>query len=526
MKRVPVVQAAVLLVLLSMVFGVPRSRGAENALLQQGIEQYKKENFEEALPILKKAREQDPESATAAFFLGLTYKQLFEYQKAADQFRASLTMEPKIKEAVVELIEALYRIKTKKSIAEAKSWIAIAEKEGLLPAKVTFLEGLILQQEGKNQEAIAAFKKSVTLDPAYRQSAEIQIAMCYMRERDLAKAKERLQAAIQMDPATDLAGFARRYQDIVERRMEMEKPLRVTAGIFPQYDDNVVLNPAETTIDPVIGVTDEASYVTRASLRLDYVPLLKDPWLFNAQYAFLGSFYAKSSIRDNYNSLINSFSVSPGRKFGRFSLNVPFSYTHVMVMENGKYGVYLETFNVGPQLRAVVGKNHLLEGYASYNVENFNRPPVSPEEDRNSDGFKGYLSWFWTYMEGGFSNLKYEFGDYNAVGDNYDRQVHRLSLNIIYPIFKTLKLQLSGQSSFELYKNVNSVTKIPAPKVGVSETYVPRRDYIYQGTAGLTWDFYKNADLVLQWSHTRSNSNIDLYTYDRNLWTAGIEYRF
>jgi hypothetical protein len=345
-----------------------------------------------------------------------------------------------------------------------------------------------------------------------------------MRERELEKAKEKLQTAIQIDPATDLAGFARRYQDLVERRMELEKPLRVTLGVYPQYDDNVVLNPGVG--DLVFGPTDESSALLRTSFRLDYVPIFKGPWLFNAQYAFLGSFYEEKEIRDNYNSMINSVTVSPGYNFGRFSLNLPVTYNHVMVAEDGDDDVYLETINSGPMLRTVAGRNHMLEFYAAYNREYYDRPPLSPEEDRDSEGFQGHVSWYWTFKEDGFANFKYEYKDFDAKGDNYDRQVYRMSLNIIYPIIDNLSLQLSGLFSIEPYDHVNTLTEIPAPKPGVSKTYVARKDDIYQVTAGLTWEFYKNTNLLVQWSYTDSDSNIDFYTYDRNLYTCGIEYRF
>src|SRR3972149_2663064 len=50
--------------------------------LSRGIEEYKDENFEEALELLVKARKEDPASSLAAFYLGLTYKQLMNYKEA------------------------------------------------------------------------------------------------------------------------------------------------------------------------------------------------------------------------------------------------------------------------------------------------------------------------------------------------------------------------------------------------------------------------------------------------------------
>ena len=74
----------------------PPSFSQETNLLKDGIEQYKGENYEEAAEILIKARKQDPKSSPAAFFLGLTYKQMMDYPKALKNFRDAVTLTPKI----------------------------------------------------------------------------------------------------------------------------------------------------------------------------------------------------------------------------------------------------------------------------------------------------------------------------------------------------------------------------------------------------------------------------------------------
>ena len=55
---------------------------------------------------------------------------------------------------------------------------------------------------------------------------------------------------------------------------------------------------------------------------------------------------------------------------------------------------------------------------------------------------------------------------------------------------------------------------------------VKRKDDIYQGSIGVTWESFKNMDLVLQCNTTRADSNIAIYDYERDVYSAGIEYRF
>ncbi|MBW1861368.1 MAG: hypothetical protein JRJ02_03220 [Deltaproteobacteria bacterium] len=56
----------------------PSAQCQQAASIQKGVDQYKAENYEEAIEILIKAREEDPKSSVAAFFLGLSYKQTME----------------------------------------------------------------------------------------------------------------------------------------------------------------------------------------------------------------------------------------------------------------------------------------------------------------------------------------------------------------------------------------------------------------------------------------------------------------
>src|SRR4030043_892382 len=134
---------------------------SQTSSLSKGIEEYKDENFEEALEILKKARKEDPASSLAAFYLGFTYKQLMNYKEASANFRDAVKLKPPIKEAVVELIEVLYNLD---DLQEAKKWLDVAESENIKPAQTAFLKGLILLKGNNNLEAIKAFEKSKEID--------------------------------------------------------------------------------------------------------------------------------------------------------------------------------------------------------------------------------------------------------------------------------------------------------------------------------------------------------------------------
>ena len=126
---------------------------------------------------------------------------------------------------------------------EAMKWVVVAERNNIFPAKTAFLKGMIMSKKGQYAGAVSSFEKSKQLEKSYTQAADFQIAVAYMQDRNYAKARERFQASITQDPLSDLASFARRYQDIVEEQSFLQRPLRVTLGVTGQYDTNMLQEP-------------------------------------------------------------------------------------------------------------------------------------------------------------------------------------------------------------------------------------------------------------------------------------------
>lgn len=496
--------------------------------LQEGIRQYQQENYEEAIEIFTQLRKQEPTSSQAAFFLGMAYKQVMDYAKASANLQDAVTLSPPIKEALVELIDTLYQTG---KLDEAKKWIGVAEKEGISPARTAFLKGLILSKENNNREAIVAFEKSKQLDPAFTQAAEFQIGICLIKDRKLDLAKARFQAVITRDPLSDLATFARQYQDMVEERLYLERPLRLTIGIFAGYDSNIVSKPSESSI--ASDITGEEGAVLSSSVRLDYVPKLEGPWLFNAQYALASTVNSKHT--HSHDSLANSFSISPGYNFGRFSLNLNANYTNVLLRTDPDitpapdsspgYKRYLDYTYIGPALRVLLNKNNIIELFAGYDKkEYYNQKVTSPDADRDSEGPRTYLSWIWLFKENSFLNLRYDYTRESADGRQWTNDGNRLTVNVSFPVISEerakrigpITMQLTGSAFFQDYDykfNYGIVTET-------------RKDDIYTGSAALTWRFWKYASLIAQYTRTESKSNVPIYEYNRDQYSAGFEFRY
>jgi len=84
-----------------------------------------------------------------------------------------------------------------------------------------------------------------------------------------------------------------------------------------------------------------------------------------------------------------------------------------------------------------------------------------------------------------------------------------------------VKLQLAGSAFFQDYKYDQTFTDTDG-----SIKTEPRKDRTYTGSIGLSWDFWKYATFLVQYQKIEARSNMPIYDYDRDIYMAGIEFRY
>jgi len=475
---------------------------ATETLLEKGIQNYRQENYEEALEIFTRAKSVTGDSAPLAYYLGLTHKQLGDLIKAAGYLKEAIGLDPTIPQAYTELIQILYNLA---DFQEAKKWLNVAEGRKFQSGLLSFLNGLILAGEGRNTEALAAFEEAKKLDPSLEAQASFQIAVIQTKERRYQKARETLKAVIAIDPAADLSNFAREYEQSLTRIVSKHQPWGGVAGAGYQYDDNVILYPSSAI--PGLLITGEADSSILATFRLYYNPLLEGPWLFNAQYSLYSNTYFKVH---SYDLINQTLSATPGYSVGRNTFTLPVLYSYVWLGGIPYQGV----FSARPTWSFITFRDHLSQISAGYARRNVFTAPLMEDEDRDGNLLLGSASYIIPFWEKGILNLTYEYSHDMTVGKNWENRGQRLNLNLLVPISKTLSFTLSGEYFYQDYANINSVFE------------VKRLDKTYSGTIGLIWGPIKNLNVTLQYYAARAESNMAIYDYRRNVYTLGLEYFF
>lgn len=500
-----------------------------------GLKEFNQENYEEALEYFLRARETDKGSSRINYHIGLTYKMMEKYIEAVPYFRDAATLSPRINDAVIELIDALYHTD---NLVEAQRWIAVTDKENINTVRFNFLKGMVFAKMGKPDDAIRAFETAKKLDPTLAQQLELQIAGIYTEQGKYKDAQDRLRATINLDPATDLALYARDYEKQVADKAEREKVWRFALSMGYKYDTNIPTKGAGQLMDLVSGQEGSA---LNFGARIGYTApfSFKTPFSFSANYSlntdmYFGKTYSRADgSRGNlteYNNMTNTFSITPGYSWNRFAFTLPMTYSYVSLQ--GMKGnlfyeelswwnetCYLETNSVTPTFRFITTANSFGEVYVGYMRKKYFDTELHPEppegEDRSGDRFSGGLGWTYTFKDNkAFVTLRYSHAQDNTRGSNWVNSENRFSVDALYPIIGTLRAQGSADAAFVNYTNDN--------------TYFSdkRRDDIYTISLALLYGIYKNTDLILHYNYCRNKSNIDLYDYTREIFGLGIEYRF
>jgi len=491
-------------IILSVVFfGMTQAIAAENPLVEEGISQYRQENYDEALSVLKKAREEDPTSTLAAYYLGLTYKQLQDYKEAKSHLKDAVTYTPKIKGALLELVEVLYQLG---ELEEAKHYIGIAESEGIRPAQTAFLKGLVLLKEGKNTEAVKAFEEAKSLDKSLEQTADYQIGMAYIKEKKFREAKGVFKEVVILDPNSDIALFANRYMEAISKKEEEEKPFKFTAGVAYEYDDNVILKPGDVSVAGEIA--DESDTREVFTFKSEYTKKFTDELRLKLDYSIYG---ANQDDLNEYDVFSNSATVMPSYYFKKASINVPLGYNYTMVGGHN----YLSTFSVTPLFNFMVGDSNMGQCYFRYQNKNFLKSAINENEKRDADNYAGGAGWFLFFLDNkGFLNLRYELSKDDAEGDNWEYLGNKFTASLLVPLFEKLKLSTSGEVFLQDFENTHTVYG------------QERDDEVYTASSMLTYNLFKDAEAQLRYTYVKGDSNLAVYDYDRNIFSGGIEYKF
>jgi len=471
-------------------------------VLKEGIYQFRRESYDEALEIFKRVRKSNPNSSLAAYYLGLTYKRLENYVEAKPHLRASLSMTPKIKGALIELIDLLYRLD---DIEEAKRWIRVAENEGVRPAQAAFLKGLTLLKAEEYEEAIEAFKDAKDLDSQLTQLADYQMAGIYIKMGRLRDAKKAFEEVLAIDPHADVSAYANRYIDAIDKKLEEEKPYNLMARFAFEYDSNVVLKPGNTSLIATIAEEDDTREIY--DFRGDYT--IKSPNKFLSLKAAYGLRLYDQNKLERYDVVSNSFGLQPSATFEKVLVSFPVNYTHNIVNDT----TYLATTTAGNLNNIALGDSRMAQVGTIYKFKDY-FTASSDDEDRSGNEVIGLGGLFWFFSNNeGFFTLRCSTNKDWTDGKNWEYWGTKAGAGLMLPFCKKFKLNTQAETSFQFYDNTHTTFD------------EKRRDQVYSLSSLLSYEIYKNTELHFQYTYVNNQSNLEVHEYDRHIFGTAVQIK-
>jgi tetratricopeptide (TPR) repeat protein len=182
------------------------------ALVQQGTVLADEKKFPEAIAKYEEAIRLNPSMYLLYGEIGNFYLQMDQPDKAIESYKKVLEKEATNQNARLALVTALLN---KKDIAEAKKILEAVDLNTITNANTLYEIGVRFYNAQETKEAIRYWEKAVAMDPKMG-DAYVQLGAAYVAVGDNDKARQMLNKAIELDPASDNAKMAKEMLDSMQ----------------------------------------------------------------------------------------------------------------------------------------------------------------------------------------------------------------------------------------------------------------------------------------------------------------------
>jgi Flp pilus assembly protein TadD len=489
----------------------------------RGAVEFGRGRYEEAESFFRAALQAKPDDPEAGAYLGQTLLRRKKYREAEAVFRRMLEIDPVNGQAWFGLGAVQYH---QKQYPEAKQSLLAAEKASPDDPLIHYYLGLVHHELGEFADAPARFQRAMTLSPDLTPSAQYYTGVARLRLGASSQAREALEAVIAAEPESEQAKSAKELLAQLEAGAPPPSRWKVNAAAGMEYDTNVVLLPGGTS-PPAggTGISNQSDYRSVLTGSLDFRGLDIDRWTGGISYSIYQSFHSRLSgfdVEDHAPSAYLRYEEGP------WALNLQYIYNYTLVGRSP----YLNANTALATLTLAETENLVTQLQLRYMDKVFRSGRFLLNEARNG---KNWLAGITQYL--GFADNKgrvwlgYIFdmdvtggGSPSVAGppntpDNadWDYQGHHVTTGIDLPPVHTLELSLAFDWIHQQYENPNSYSV---------DGRTRRRDNIYSFTGAVSRDFWENYSLTFQYTYSRDDTNVDVFTYTREIFSLMLSASF
>jgi tetratricopeptide (TPR) repeat protein len=465
-----------------------------------------------AIGMLAQVVSRSPGDAEAQFNLGLAYNSEERYQEAVAPLTRARSARPDHEATRFQLGLALVALERYAEAIPELAWLF--ERRPRTPDAGFYL-GLSYFMTGKYDRAIDALQRNVSEDPRYAQLAAYYLGIAQSRVGQTADARESLARASSLTPASPLAQQARSALDQVGRPAVTAQPrrFRFQGQIAGHYDDNVRLAPRLN----VFGLRDlgTTSPGLTLFLRPEYVLARDARSELAVHYAGLQTFNFDINELDFLNHQAGLTYFRPGKpepKNVSFGVSTLFDHSDLGRLD------FLERVTVIPFATFQHKPTSVTSAFASYQHKNFVSDPNIPDEVRDSDQWViGGQHLFLSKDGRRFLKLGFQFDDEETDGRNYSYQGTRpiLGGGVTFGKGDRWNVLAEYQRHRREYDNRNSIFDLD--RTDEEDLVIARVEHRFKNPSWSAFGEYVRTDV---------DSTITLFSYDRDVGSIGVGYRY
>lgn len=521
--------------LLSAVAAQAQEPDAEVAAAE-GILAYRTQRYDDALKLFRQALRFHPQNTRALYFLGLTYLALGQTEQALAPLETLYDLRPTDLDVLYQLGGTYFAL-AQYDKAEPLLEEAFRRQPDL--DHLGYYVGFLRYRHKDYQRAAEAFGATKTSNADIRQLASfyrgLSLGILGLSDQALSE----LASAQQVQPMSPITGASVRIREALSAspRRDDTKRLNAQLSVGGFYDDNVAINPNRST-DPFVQAlrsrpTNSPGFMT--SLRADYAFYRQGPFEATATYSYYQTVNTDSGvgsfdIQDHLGGLAGAYRGTVGAV--PYELGAQYTYDYMFLGFNGflsRSTFVLPAVIVPPSfsLPGLGTVQHLSTLLYRHQTKNFFREPgdndvrFAPESRDAQNNMIGLLHVFRFAQDHYLVRLGYQHDTEAAAGTSFTYTGNRLQTGgeVVLP-WQKMVVRLDYEMHRRDYKYVQTVFLDNAGQLAArSDT---EHDLFLQVTKPLP----HRLTVALQYQGIWNNSNIPVYNYTKNVFTALVTWTY
>jgi tetratricopeptide (TPR) repeat protein len=505
-----------------------------DVFVAQAILAYDARKYDEALALLKDALALDPKNVEALYYSGLVLMAQQKTQQAVEVLEKARALAPRDLSILFLLGVAYFALER---YDQAESPLTQVFNERPQTEGIGYYVGLIRYRKKDYQGALKAFRAETSKNPNIQQLVKfysgLTLAILGLPEQAVAE----VDAALRLQTGSALTGPAERIRDSLASARDAERRFHADVRVGFLYDSNVAVVP-QPSHDPTAESIRRRKHATTgeiAALRLEYAWLRTGPWESTVTYSFFQTYNNRLPDFNVQNHLVAG-ALSYRAAIGSMPFQVGTQYSWDYLSLGNDDFLQRHTATVFGTL--VENQSNLTTVLARFQNKDFYASPGQLEdEDRDARNWMVGLTHVFRFAQDKhYIRVGYQFDYENADGRNFTYAGNRFLAGGQYTLpWGSTRLKYDFDLHQRHYLHANSLLPVVNPgtreREDSEQNHVVRVEQVLAANLGpASIGCASNAPcpltLAAEFQRTVADSNLAVYSYNRNVWSLTLSWQY